>query len=251
MVRLAPDANEDPIGHLAMRHSHPVWVVQAFSDALGGDLAEVSHLLAADNDPPSVTLVVRPGRAEVSELIEAGATPGRWSPYAAVLNSGQPREIPAVAEGRAGVQDEGSQLVALALAQAETVGPDRGRWIDMCAGPGGKAALSGRPGRGTRRQPAGRRAATAPHPARAQRARRDAGCVGGNHRRRDPIAVGGGRIRPGARRRAVHRARSAPPTARGTLAAQARATSPSSLRCSAGCCTPRCAAPDQAGWSPT
>ncbi len=141
MVRLAPDANEDPIGHLAMRHSHPVWVVQAFSDALGGDLAEVSHLLAADNDPPSVTLVVRPGRAEVGELIEAGATPGRWSPYAAVLNSGQPREIPAVAEGRAGVQDEGSQLVALALARAETTGPDRGRWIDMCAGPGGKAAL--------------------------------------------------------------------------------------------------------------
>jgi 16S rRNA (cytosine967-C5)-methyltransferase len=141
MVRLAPDSGEDPIGHLAVRHSHPAWVVQAFADALGGDLAEVSQLLAADNDPPLVTLVVRPGRAEVSELVEAGASPGRWSPYAAVLASGQPREVRAVAQGRAGVQDEGSQLVALALAKAETTGTDVGRWMDMCAGPGGKAAL--------------------------------------------------------------------------------------------------------------
>jgi 16S rRNA (cytosine967-C5)-methyltransferase len=141
IVRLAPDSGEDPIGHLAVRHSHPAWVVQAFADALDGDLAEVSQLLAADNDPPSVTLVVRPGRAEVAELLAAGAEPGRWSPYAAVLTAGQPREVPAVAEGRAGVQDEGSQLVALALAKAETVGTDVGQWMDMCAGPGGKAAL--------------------------------------------------------------------------------------------------------------
>ena len=48
--------------------------------------------------------------------------------------------MPAVAEGRAGVQDEGSQLVALALAAAPIDGPDE-RWLDLCAGPGGKAAL--------------------------------------------------------------------------------------------------------------
>jgi 16S rRNA (cytosine967-C5)-methyltransferase len=45
-----------------------------------------------------------------------------------------------VAEGRAGVQDEGSQLVALALAGAPLDGPDL-HWLDLCAGPGGKAAL--------------------------------------------------------------------------------------------------------------
>jgi 16S rRNA (cytosine967-C5)-methyltransferase len=38
------------------------------------------------------------------------------------------------------VQDEGSQLVALALAAAPIDGPDA-RWLDLCAGPGGKAAL--------------------------------------------------------------------------------------------------------------
>jgi 16S rRNA (cytosine967-C5)-methyltransferase len=84
-----------------------------------------------------VVLVARPGRAEVSEL------PGErtaLSPYGVVLAGGDPGAVPAVAEGRAGVQDEGSQLVALALAEVEIEGEDR-RWLDLCAGPGGKAAL--------------------------------------------------------------------------------------------------------------
>jgi len=38
------------------------------------------------------------------------------------------------------VQDEGSQVVTLALTQAPLTGPDR-YWLDLCAGPGGKAAL--------------------------------------------------------------------------------------------------------------
>ena len=59
-----------------------------------------------------------------------------------VLESGDPGAIPAVRDGRAGVQDAGSQLVALALARATVDGPD-GRWLDLCAGPGGKAALLG------------------------------------------------------------------------------------------------------------
>jgi 16S rRNA (cytosine967-C5)-methyltransferase len=45
-----------------------------------------------------------------------------------------------VRSGAAAVQDEGSQLAALALARAPLDGPD-GRWLDVCAGPGGKAAL--------------------------------------------------------------------------------------------------------------
>ena len=81
--------------------------------------------------------MARPGRAEVSEL---PGEPTRWSPYGVVLDSGDPSSVTAVAEGRAGVQDEGSQLVALALSRAGVEGPDQ-RWLDLCAGPGGKAAL--------------------------------------------------------------------------------------------------------------
>ncbi|SOD61225.1 16S rRNA (cytosine967-C5)-methyltransferase [Streptomyces zhaozhouensis] len=140
---LAPPYARDPEGHLGLRHAHPRWVVGALWDALGGEREEVERLLVADNERPRVTLAARPGRSTPGELLEGqGAEPGRWSPQAVLLaEGGEPGAVPAVVEGRAGVQDEGSQLVALALANAPLAeGPDR-RWLDGCAGPGGKAAL--------------------------------------------------------------------------------------------------------------
>jgi 16S rRNA (cytosine967-C5)-methyltransferase len=145
MAEVAPSLDEDPVGHLAVVHSHPRWVVSAIRDALGGDLDETATALAADNEPAAVTLVARPGRAEPAELLVEGAKPGAFAPYAVVLSGGDPAALPAVRDGRAGVQDEGSQLVALALAAAE-VGGTAGtgeRWLDVCSGPGGKAALLG------------------------------------------------------------------------------------------------------------
>ncbi len=138
---VAPDPGTDPDGHLAVVHSHPRWVVQVLRSAVGGD--QLPDLLAADNVTPQVTLVARPGLCDPAELLEAGASPGRWAPHAAVLtHGGDPAVFPAVRDGRAGVQDEGSQLVALALAHAAMDGRDE-RWLDLCAGPGGKAALLG------------------------------------------------------------------------------------------------------------
>jgi 16S rRNA (cytosine967-C5)-methyltransferase len=78
----------------------------------------------------------------VPELVELGGQPGRWSPCAVVLPAGDPADLAPVREGRAGVQDEGSQLVTLALAEAGVAGRDAW-WLDLCAGPGGKAALLG------------------------------------------------------------------------------------------------------------
>lgn len=138
---LAPAYDDDPIGYLAVAHGHPRWIAAAVHERLDGALEQTAEALAADNEPARVTLVARPGRSTVSELLEAGAEPGLWSRYAAVLASGDPRHIPAVAEGRAGVQDEGSQLVAVALAHAPLTGAGDARWLDLCAGPGGKAAL--------------------------------------------------------------------------------------------------------------
>lgn len=130
---------DDPIATTAMAHSHPRWVVEALQESLAdvGAGGELDALLAADNRAPQVTLVARPGRSDVTEL------PGertRYSPFGVVLESGSPSAVPAVREKRAGVQDEGSQLVALALADAPLSGRDE-FWLDMCAGPGGKAAL--------------------------------------------------------------------------------------------------------------
>ncbi|WP_448321512.1 RsmB/NOP family class I SAM-dependent RNA methyltransferase, partial [Streptomyces sp. CO7] len=145
LEQVAPPYDEDPEDHLAVVHSHPRWVVSALWDSLGGGRAGVEELLAADNERPEVTLVARPGRATAAELLESldeeAAAPGRWSPYAVRLTEGgEPGAVEAVREGRAGVQDEGSQLVALALANAPLEGPDKA-WLDGCAGPGGKAAL--------------------------------------------------------------------------------------------------------------
>lgn len=119
---------------LAVRSHHPQWIAQAYVDVLGEEAPEA---LAADNVAPRPTLVVRPGLAERDELVGTGAAATRFSPYGAVLD-GNPADVPAVREGRAGVQDEGSQLVALALSRVEA---PEGPWLDMCAGPGGKAAL--------------------------------------------------------------------------------------------------------------
>ena len=140
-AEVAPDRGADLHGHLAVAQSHPRWIVDALAEALD-DPDQLEALLAADNAPPLVTLVARPGLATVAELEVAGGTPTRLSPYGVVLGGGDPGSIPAVAEGRAGVQDEGSQLVALLMADAALDGRDE-RWLDLCAGPWGKAALLG------------------------------------------------------------------------------------------------------------
>lgn len=118
----------------SLRTHHPSWIVAAYADLLPPD--ELDAALAANNVPAQVTLAARPGLATRAEL---GGTPTPYSPWGAWV-SGRPADVSAVAQGRAGVQDEGSQLVALALARAAAVD---GPWLDLCAGPGGKAALLG------------------------------------------------------------------------------------------------------------
>jgi 16S rRNA (cytosine967-C5)-methyltransferase len=139
----------DPVGHLAVATSHPRWIVSALHDALaasqpGRTWADTRVALLADNDPATVTLAARTiSRADLLDVLAAAgvvARPGPHSRRSVVVRTVHPGTIAAVASGAAGVQDEGSQVVALALADAPLEGPDR-RWLDMCAGPGGKAAL--------------------------------------------------------------------------------------------------------------
>jgi 16S rRNA (cytosine967-C5)-methyltransferase len=124
---------EDAVGALATRTHHPRWIVEAHLDLLG-DAAEVEAALAANNAAPVTTLVVRPGRATLAEL---DGEPTPYSPFGA-RRAGNPSDLAAVREGRAGVQDEGSQLVAWALTRPDAPGRP---WLDVCAGPGGKSAL--------------------------------------------------------------------------------------------------------------
>jgi 16S rRNA (cytosine967-C5)-methyltransferase len=143
LTKLAPDYDENPVGNLAVRYNHPQWIIRAFAEALGGDLEDTARLLIEDNQPAAVHLCARPGRADAVELAEeVGGEPGAFSPYAVYLHGGSPGELAAIRDGRAHVQDEGSQLVAAALLAAPIEGRDT-RWLDLCAGPGGKAGLLG------------------------------------------------------------------------------------------------------------
>ena len=165
----APARADDPEGHLAVRYSHPRWIVSALREALGGSLAETEAALAADSERPAVTLCAVPGLAGSAELTAAGAAPARWSEFGAYLPEGDPAGIAAVAEGRAGVQDEASQLAAIALTRVPGGDQPVARPVRR-AGRQGPAAR--RPGRAERRPAGRRRDPPAPGPAGALRGRR-------------------------------------------------------------------------------
>ena len=134
---LAPiETINDPVSRLATKYSHPEWIVSAYFDLLR-DYEEVRLLLEANNTPAKPTFVTWPGRSELSEFAEWGATPTTYSPYGFRADV-TPSALEAVRHRRAGVQDEGSQLVASIFAQASA---EKSSWLDLCAGPGGKAAL--------------------------------------------------------------------------------------------------------------
>ncbi|MGI8815510.1 MAG: RsmB/NOP family class I SAM-dependent RNA methyltransferase [Pseudonocardia sp.] len=145
VAELAPDAATDPVGHLAFAHAHPRWIAQVFADALHGSTEELAALLAADDARPTVHLLARPGEITAEELaLTTGGEQAPYSPYGVRLDAGgDPGGLDAVTDGLAVVMDEGSQLVAVGLADAPLLGADTGRWLDLCAGPGGKATALG------------------------------------------------------------------------------------------------------------
>ena len=127
---------KDDFKRLEVLHSHPQWIISAYMDQLG-NLEEVERLLIANNIAPRPTLVSWPGLSTQEDLSQTGALPTTFSPYGAVFD-GSPASLDLISSRKAGVQDEGSQLVADVFAK---ISSEQESWLDLCAGPGGKAAL--------------------------------------------------------------------------------------------------------------
>lgn len=121
---------------LAIRFSHPAWVIAQYESALAsrGMQAQLEDLLVSHNQAPAVNLVALTGEAS-NALIAEHYEPGAASPIGFLADS---RLSQALSVQGVRVQDQGSQLVTLALLKAS---PTALRIADVCAGPGGKAAL--------------------------------------------------------------------------------------------------------------
>ena len=141
---ITADAKDDT-ERMALLASHPGWIVRSMRQALvahGRPASEIEQLLEADNLAPVVNLVALPGLGSLDEAREQGAVDGELVEGSALYASGDLARLESVREGTVRAQDAGSQLVARALAAAPLDGTDTA-WLDLCAGPGGKAALLG------------------------------------------------------------------------------------------------------------
>lgn len=126
----------DAITRLSITHSHPEWVVSAYLDLLK-DLELVERELSANNIAAAPTLVAWPGSSTQEDFLALGAVATRYSPYGATLGQ-PPATLEVIRHRKAGIQDEGSQLVAHIFSE---VARESSSILDLCAGPGGKAAL--------------------------------------------------------------------------------------------------------------
>lgn len=137
-----PPLPDDPVERLAIERSLPSFLARLFVTERG--LEEADRLLAAMNEPGPITLRASSRMGDRDDLADRLEQEGirtaktALSPWGLVVNDEGGRKpnlwgSRAFREGRFEVQDEGSQLIALACeaAPGETV-------LDLCAGRGGK-----------------------------------------------------------------------------------------------------------------
>ena len=129
------DEITDVVERFAIQFSHPEWIVSAYYDLLK-NWDEVELALKINNEAATPTLVSWPGFSTPQDLIDIGGEPTEFSPYG-VHWKGNPGALDLIKSRKIGVQDEGSQLVAEVFAKVA----QGSSWLDLCAGPGGKAAL--------------------------------------------------------------------------------------------------------------
>jgi 16S rRNA (cytosine967-C5)-methyltransferase len=144
--KVAERATEtSPSREEAIVASAPAWLAEALDRALGRESAR-AFLASAAETPPLALRVEHAGERDAwIERLRAAAPgasfeAGRVSPLAILARgAGKPQDLPGWSDGDWSVQEEGSQLAALA------VGARPGeRVLDACAGRGNKSAVLAR-----------------------------------------------------------------------------------------------------------
>ena len=125
------------VRELALEQGHPEWMVARWVARYGMDAARA--ICIHGQTQPALSVRVG-GTAAVGELKQAGIVLEQSTLLAGVrtLISGDVMASAAFAEGRARIQDEGSQLVGELAAGA---GPEVKDILDACAAPGGKTLI--------------------------------------------------------------------------------------------------------------
>ena len=203
---------------LALEYSHPVWVTRAFRQVLvaEGREAELEALARGRQRGPA-----RFDRGPAWSCDRGRSwmpTPPEFSPVGSCSMGATRSKLPSVREGRARVQDEGSQLAALALSRvrADRAGGALARSVRR---PGWQGGAPRGGGRSRRRDSRRERTRARARGTRAQGSRgvrpRARGVGARRHDRRRVIPRA---VRPHPARRAVHGARRAAASTRGALA---------------------------------
>jgi len=153
-----PMGEEESLDRIAAATAHPLWLLQRWSAEYG--LEAVQQITRYDQEIPVPTLRLRDPKAE-SDLRNEGIELARGALVAGAcrVTSGDVTKTRIFAEGRAYLQDEASQLVALLVGHGTRI-------LDCCAAPGGKTSVI------AERNPCSLVVATELHPARARLTRR-------------------------------------------------------------------------------
>ena len=118
---------------LSQLYSHPLWMVERWAIEYGMEQADT--ICNYDQKPPETALHVSSVEAE-RELVREGLqlAPGLLVSSARRVVAGDVVRSQAIRSGRAWIQDEGSQLVAMLVGSGASI-------LDCCAAPGGKTAI--------------------------------------------------------------------------------------------------------------
>jgi 16S rRNA (cytosine967-C5)-methyltransferase len=133
-----PLLNLDPAAHIAIKHSHPRWMVDRWIERFGQEAAV--SICEANNRIPSVVARVTaraPGLDDAlaslrAQGVEGDAIEGRAS--IALRRTGDLRKLEALAKGWVQIQDPTATEIGGTLRP-----PAGARVLDLCAAPGGKA----------------------------------------------------------------------------------------------------------------